>query len=159
MPYSLRQIARDLLHTLSHRRDNTWHGLCWTSRQHWLKQVCDIQIVSELSTRSKRMEQSWHKPSISQSPTMLTHTRWHWATSAPPKRFVNVGPTNHFHITFFIYLSVYKFCFCTLTESMRAVRQVFHSMYSLAAHTHLSMVSENVCLYISITNYTAWIKG
>ena len=30
----LRHIARDLLHALSHKHDNTWHGLCWTSWQH-----------------------------------------------------------------------------------------------------------------------------
>ena len=32
----LRQIARDPFHTLSHRHDNTWHGLWWTSQRHWL---------------------------------------------------------------------------------------------------------------------------
>ena len=36
----LRQIARDLLHAISHRHDTTWHSLSWSSQQHWLKQ-CD----------------------------------------------------------------------------------------------------------------------
>ena len=42
----LLQIARDLLHALSHTQDNTWHGLWRTSRQHWrhvVEQVVYIQ--------------------------------------------------------------------------------------------------------------------
>ena len=31
----LRHIARDLLHALSYKHDNTWHGLWWTSWWHW----------------------------------------------------------------------------------------------------------------------------
>ena len=55
----LEHLASDLLHALSYRHDNTWHGLWWTSLLYWLKQVSDI-INNELSTWSKRTEQSWY---------------------------------------------------------------------------------------------------
>ena len=32
MGYSFRLAARDLLYASSHRQDNTYHGLCYTSR-------------------------------------------------------------------------------------------------------------------------------
>ena len=32
MGYSFRLTARVLLYALSHRQDNTYHGLCYTSR-------------------------------------------------------------------------------------------------------------------------------
>ena len=69
------QIARDLLHALSHRHDNTWHDLCWTSRRHWLEQVGDSQLERELLTWSKQTEDSWLEPSIPWSQSILTlHT-------------------------------------------------------------------------------------
>ena len=35
--YSYRLTARVLLYAPSHRQDNTYHGLCYTSREHWLE--------------------------------------------------------------------------------------------------------------------------
>ena len=64
----LRQIARGLLDALSHRHDDTWHGLWWTSWQHWLEHVENTQIANELS---KWMKQSWCKQSTIRS---RTHT-------------------------------------------------------------------------------------
>ena len=34
--------------SLSHRHDNTLHGLCWTSQMHWQDQVGDNQILSRV---------------------------------------------------------------------------------------------------------------
>ena len=68
----LQNIARDLVHALSHRYDNTWHGLCWTSQRHWLEQVGDSQLECELFTWSEQTGDSWLEPSISRSQTILT---------------------------------------------------------------------------------------
>ena len=57
----LQQIARDLLHALSQRHDNTWHGLCWTNWRHWLEQVGDSQLECELLTWSKQTKCMWLK--------------------------------------------------------------------------------------------------
>ena len=45
-----RQTARDPLHVLTHRYDNTWHVPCWTSLQHWLEQGSDTELESTIST-------------------------------------------------------------------------------------------------------------
>ena len=37
MGYSFRLAARVLLYAPSHRQDNTYHSLCYTSREHWLE--------------------------------------------------------------------------------------------------------------------------
>ena len=75
----LQQIARDFLHALSHRHDNAWHSLWWTSRLPWWEQVSDPQIASELS---KQAEQRWGEPSTY---WLLTHMRYRWANPAPKK--------------------------------------------------------------------------
>ena len=35
--YSYRLTSRVLLYAPSHRQDNTYHGLCYTSLEHWLE--------------------------------------------------------------------------------------------------------------------------
>ena len=49
----LRHIARDLLHVLSHRHDNTWNGLWWTSHRHWWRQVDYMLIEFHLSETNR----------------------------------------------------------------------------------------------------------
>ena len=46
----LRHMARDLLHALSDRHDNTWHNLCWNNQRYWLEQVSDTEIAIALLT-------------------------------------------------------------------------------------------------------------
>ena len=56
----LQQIAGDLLHSLSHGHNDTWHSLCWTSQQSWLEQVGDTQIASEFLILWKIFHAFWH---------------------------------------------------------------------------------------------------
>ena len=53
------QIARDLLHALSHRHDNTWHSLCWTSHQHWWEQVNSTLVGYHHLCKTNRSCQAW----------------------------------------------------------------------------------------------------
>ena len=53
-PLLLRQIARDLLHALLHRHNNTWTAFFLTSRRHWWEQVNSTLIEFHLSV--KRIE-------------------------------------------------------------------------------------------------------
>ena len=48
----LRQIARDLLHALLHRYNNTWTAFFLTSRRHWWEWVSNTVIESHLSMTS-----------------------------------------------------------------------------------------------------------
>ena len=64
-------LITDILNALSHRHDNTCYGLCWTSWQHWLEQVGDLQLESELSIWSKEKEESFRELSIPWSLTMV----------------------------------------------------------------------------------------
>ena len=49
--YSLRLSARVLLYAPSHRQDNTYHGLCYTSRRYWLEREI-AQWVHPMKDRS-----------------------------------------------------------------------------------------------------------
>ena len=46
MGYSFRLAARDLLYASSHRQDNTYHGLCYTSLNTHIKQKSWAQLGS-----------------------------------------------------------------------------------------------------------------
>ena len=43
----LKQIARDLLHAVSHRHDNTWHGLWCISRWYWWLVTQRLQVICQ----------------------------------------------------------------------------------------------------------------
>ena len=49
--YSYRLAARVLLYAPSHRQDNTYHGLCYTSVEHWLEREI-AQWVHPMKDRS-----------------------------------------------------------------------------------------------------------
>ena len=49
--YSLQLTARVLLYAPSHRKDSTYHGLCYTSREHWQEQEI-AQWVHHMKDRS-----------------------------------------------------------------------------------------------------------
>ena len=51
-----RQIARDLLHALSHRHDYTWTAFSQTSLQHWWEQVDNMLVDLHLSVKNKRIK-------------------------------------------------------------------------------------------------------
>ena len=53
-----RQIARDLLHGLSHRHKNTWQGICWPSRWHWLEQQCNWVELVENQKKTHKYQRS-----------------------------------------------------------------------------------------------------
>ena len=54
----LRHIAGNLLNVLSHRHDNTWHGLWWAKQCHPWEQVSDPQMASGMSTLSNEENMS-----------------------------------------------------------------------------------------------------
>ena len=49
--YSYRLTTRVLLYAPSHKQDNTYHGLCYTSREHWLEREI-AQWVHPMKNRS-----------------------------------------------------------------------------------------------------------
>ena len=46
MGYSFRLAARVLLYASSHRQDNTYHGLCYTSRGEVSRDILDVYEIS-----------------------------------------------------------------------------------------------------------------
>ena len=54
------QIPRGHLHGLSHRQDNTWRDLWWTSRKHWWGQVDSMLVEFHLSeTNGSYWARTW----------------------------------------------------------------------------------------------------
>ena len=51
MGYYFRLTARVLLYAPSHRQDNTYHGLCYISLDHWLERII-AQWVHPMKDRS-----------------------------------------------------------------------------------------------------------
>ena len=53
-------IARDLLHTVSHRHDNTWYCLCWISQYPWLESVtCSWEVSCRYGSKPKKQINLW----------------------------------------------------------------------------------------------------
>ena len=93
--YSYLLAARVLLYAPSHRQDNTYHGLCYTSRGAWLEREIALWVdpMKDRSDDPSHHERTLYLWATSRSPEVLTCTfRALSLERGPPQRLAPLTP-------------------------------------------------------------------